>query len=305
MNTSDHFTVDPDGSTSPGTPGPGASSQGGFFGWIRSLRIVRGEDRWFAGVAAGIAHRLNIDPLIVRGIFIVLAILSAPALTLYLVGWMFLPDNQNRLHAEDVLRGRASSGITVAVVIIAVWFALRLLGPAFAGIGFLTFPGTWDLWSALGVPEWISVMATVMFWIGLLVAGGFAIHYAIVHHGKQQRAKADPNQQHASTDQQPQFVNDTTQNVPDWSEQISNKATEWGDKASEWGENVSQQAEAWSVKYAATHEARSATVATKMLIIGAAIIHTFNYDRDFYIPVEDVIAAEGARTKLLNGGAAS
>ena len=34
-------------------------------------------------------------------------------------------------------------------------------------------------------------------------------------------------------------------------------------------------------------------------IIAVSIAHTFNYDRDFYIPVEEVIATEGKRTELL------
>ncbi|MGV3573511.1 MAG: cytochrome o ubiquinol oxidase subunit I [Devosia sp.] len=36
-------------------------------------------------------------------------------------------------------------------------------------------------------------------------------------------------------------------------------------------------------------------------IIGAAIIHTFNYDRDYYIPVEAVAEVEDTRTRLLSG----
>src|SRR5690606_28156195 len=34
-------------------------------------------------------------------------------------------------------------------------------------------------------------------------------------------------------------------------------------------------------------------------LIAAAIIHTFNYDRDYHIPVEEVIAIESERTRLL------
>ncbi|KZD25581.1 cytochrome o ubiquinol oxidase subunit I [Tardiphaga robiniae] len=40
-------------------------------------------------------------------------------------------------------------------------------------------------------------------------------------------------------------------------------------------------------------------------IVGVAIFHTFNYNRDFHIPVEDVIRTEGERTKLLAAQAAS
>lgn len=44
--------------------------------------------------------------------------------------------------------------------------------------------------------------------------------------------------------------------------------------------------------------------ASFVLLIGAAIAHTFNYKRDFHIPVETVIATEDARTSALAAAAA-
>jgi cytochrome o ubiquinol oxidase subunit 1 len=38
-------------------------------------------------------------------------------------------------------------------------------------------------------------------------------------------------------------------------------------------------------------------------LLAVAIHHTFNYHRNFHIPVEDVIATEDARTHLLAAGA--
>jgi len=35
------------------------------------------------------------------------------------------------------------------------------------------------------------------------------------------------------------------------------------------------------------------------LLILATIIHTFNYDREFYIPADEVVRTEDARTRLL------
>ena len=37
-------------------------------------------------------------------------------------------------------------------------------------------------------------------------------------------------------------------------------------------------------------------------LIAAAIIHTFNYNRDYYIPAEDVVRLESQRTAQLAGG---
>ncbi|WP_020187019.1 cytochrome o ubiquinol oxidase subunit I [Methylopila sp. 73B] len=44
-------------------------------------------------------------------------------------------------------------------------------------------------------------------------------------------------------------------------------------------------------------------IAGVLALIVSAIVHTFNYDRDFHIPASEVIASERARTKLLEGRA--
>jgi cytochrome o ubiquinol oxidase subunit 1 len=38
-------------------------------------------------------------------------------------------------------------------------------------------------------------------------------------------------------------------------------------------------------------------------LLAVAVIHTFNYNRDYYIPAEDVVRIEGQRTAHLAGGA--
>jgi cytochrome o ubiquinol oxidase subunit 1 len=38
-------------------------------------------------------------------------------------------------------------------------------------------------------------------------------------------------------------------------------------------------------------------------LIATTIGHTFNYNRDFYIPVDEVVHCERARTQLLSGQA--
>ena len=44
--------------------------------------------------------------------------------------------------------------------------------------------------------------------------------------------------------------------------------------------------------------------ASFLTVIVAAIIHTFNYDRDYHIPAEEVTAVEDARTRQLQGAEA-
>lgn len=129
-----------------------------FFDWIRSIGIDRGHDRWFAGVCGGIAARTGLDPLIIRGIAIVLAILGGPALFAYAIGWALLPDASGRIHAEQAFRG--------------------VFEPAMAAIGALILitllPFTRGLWwqgapLAWGMPNWLATTFTVGWSIAVTV----------------------------------------------------------------------------------------------------------------------------------------
>jgi phage shock protein PspC (stress-responsive transcriptional regulator) len=120
----------PAGSGAGGTPPPpyyGASPYGAsppfrggqpqsFFDWVRSQGIYRGRDRWVGGVASGIAQRLGVDPLIVRGIFIVLAIFAGVGVLLYGLAWALLPEPDGRIHVQEAAAGRWSGGMTGALI---------------------------------------------------------------------------------------------------------------------------------------------------------------------------------------------
>ena len=61
--------ADPD---APAVGGPGTGTPRGadrFLLWVAGLGVARSEG-WLGGVAAGIAARLRIDPLIVRGVLV-------------------------------------------------------------------------------------------------------------------------------------------------------------------------------------------------------------------------------------------
>lgn len=86
----------------------------GFFPWLRSLDIARGTDRWAGGVCSGVAARTGLDPVLVRGLFVVLALFGV-GLLLYGLAWAFLPEPDGRIHAEEALHGTWSSGTTGAL----------------------------------------------------------------------------------------------------------------------------------------------------------------------------------------------
>jgi len=101
----------------PPPPAPGSSSPVGQaappqgYSQIRDLHIVRPDQgRWAAGVAAGIAQRWNIDPLLVRGGFVALTLLGGLGVLLYGVGWLLLPQTDGRIHVEEASHGRLSAG---------------------------------------------------------------------------------------------------------------------------------------------------------------------------------------------------
>lgn len=187
MNTS------PDSERSgPAPDGPQYGSS--FFGWLRGLGIVRGSDRWFAGVAGGIAAKAGIDPLIVRGVFVVLALLGGPGLLLYLVGWLLLPDAQGRIHTEDIFRGRAETWVLVTSIVLAsVLIIPAIFGLATTGVPLLGAPSFWgwDLWASMGIPEWLTRTVAWLFWIAILVLGFVWLRSAVLKRGREQGGRPD------------------------------------------------------------------------------------------------------------------
>lgn len=121
----------PGGPGTPGTPPPpyygatppreGAQPQH-FFDWIRSQGISRGRERWIGGVASGVAQRLGVDPLIVRGVLIVLTIFAGVGVLLYGLAWAFLPEPDGRIHVQEAAAGRWTAGMTGALITTIIGF---------------------------------------------------------------------------------------------------------------------------------------------------------------------------------------
>lgn len=160
-------TSTPPGAGAPPEPQAPPPSGSGFFGWLRSLGIPR-LPGWIGGVAAGIAARLNIDPIIVRGVLVVFALFGAPAFLLYGAAWLLLPDASGRIHLERLFAGvwdRALVG--VALFLLVGLYPLAFGGPSiFGGVWSSIDGGPW------GVP-WFNPLGFNVFpfiW-GLLFIG--------------------------------------------------------------------------------------------------------------------------------------
>lgn len=117
-------------------PGPAPTGMDGFFASIRRTGLVRTDERWIGGVSGGIAQRLGIDPLIVRGLFGVGALLGGVGLVLYGVGWLLMPEQRDgRIHLQQLFRGDFDAAVIGG-------FALLLFGFAYPGQWY--FPGAND-----------------------------------------------------------------------------------------------------------------------------------------------------------------
>lgn len=137
------------------TPPNGARPQS-FFDWVRDQGIYRGRDRWVGGVASGIAQRLGVDPLIVRGIFIVLAIFAGVGVLLYGLAWALLPEPDGRIHVQEAGAGRWSGGMTGALITTVI---------GLPGLG----SGVWG-WDRHGFGGFVWTV----FWLGGI---GYLIYY--------------------------------------------------------------------------------------------------------------------------------
>ena len=55
-------------------------------------RITRSREKMIAGVCAGLGNYLDIDPTIVRIIFVLLAFAGGAAILAYLIMWVIVPE---------------------------------------------------------------------------------------------------------------------------------------------------------------------------------------------------------------------
>src|SRR5690606_1572930 len=91
------------------------------FASVRQLGIWRTQDRWAGGVAAGIAHRFGVDPLLVRGLFVLVTLFGGIGLVVYGLAWALLPEaSDGRIHLEQAVRGHVDVALAGAAVTLIV-----------------------------------------------------------------------------------------------------------------------------------------------------------------------------------------
>ena len=181
-------TVDPVAESTAGSPPPRrpppspASSPGSG-----SIEITR-RPGWLGGVCAGIAERIGIDPLIVRGIVVVLAVVGAPVALLYAVAWFLLPDESGIIHAQELGHGRVTRALPGIVAIFLLSFLPLTQGLWYTGALY---------WSNL---DWGGAVARAV-WTGVVLVAGIVLVVWLAR-----RASAEVPTTPATTDDRPETV---------------------------------------------------------------------------------------------------
>ena len=160
------------------TGGPASATR--FFDWIRGIHVTRSDDRWLAGVCGAVAERTGLDPLVVRGVAIVVALLGGPVFLAYAAGWALLPDSSGRIHVERMIRGVLDPALIAIGVLVVLTFV-----PAVQGIWWQGVPVAW------GMPGWLSATLGTA-WTIALVGGVVWLTVVLARRGTQRTPAADP-----------------------------------------------------------------------------------------------------------------
>ncbi len=161
-------TPDPS-ETRPGAHQPGAQSDRFASQNLRTLSDVRrsSDDRIVAGVCAGVARHLNIDPILVRIAVVALTFIGLSGLILYLAAWFLLPEDP----PSSTLRSEQGGAPKASQSVAADWFNLDKNEPQVRAIGLfvaavlavvaIVGDGGWGLWWI----GWWVLPAAFLFWL--------------------------------------------------------------------------------------------------------------------------------------------
>lgn len=89
-------------------------------------------DRKIAGVAGGLGRHLNIDPTVLRVLFVVLALFGGAGLVLYGVAWLIVPEEGTERSVIQTSPGTRNA----VLIVVGVIAALLVIGDSWDGVGF-------------------------------------------------------------------------------------------------------------------------------------------------------------------------
>jgi phage shock protein PspC (stress-responsive transcriptional regulator) len=138
----------------PTPPGRSGHATDDFFQRVRSFGVIRTDDgRWAAGVAGGLARRWDIDPVLIRGGFVALALFGGIGVVLYGLAWLLFPQEDGRIHLQQAIHGDITAGFVGSIIL-----CLAALGGGH---------GPWDngIWIGGFFPGGLLLTAAVVYGI--------------------------------------------------------------------------------------------------------------------------------------------
>jgi phage shock protein PspC (stress-responsive transcriptional regulator) len=114
--------------------------------WATRPRRPR-RGRKIAGVAAGIGARYRIDPMLVRVGLVVAAIYGGAGILVYLLGWLFLPEQDDEVSPVESLLGKGRSSTSSGFTLLLCIGLIPVFGWFFGG----SFLGEFSSWMSLVV----------------------------------------------------------------------------------------------------------------------------------------------------------
>lgn len=116
---------------------PGSTGPDGFEDTVKDFWASRPrrpqQGRKIAGVAAGVGYRYGVDPVVIRVALVVTTVLGGVGIAVYLLGWLFLPDERDEVSAIEALFGKGRSGASTLFTLLLCVALIPVLSWTFAG----------------------------------------------------------------------------------------------------------------------------------------------------------------------------
>ncbi len=120
---------------------------------LRALRRSR-DNRVVAGVCAGAARQLGVDPLLLRLVVAVLALFGGVGVVLYAAGWLLVPNEDAPVSLAEQAIGRGPSRAGTGTVVLAVVLGVVVVAALVDGFGGFQ----WGLLMALAIVGFLLLL---------------------------------------------------------------------------------------------------------------------------------------------------
>jgi phage shock protein PspC (stress-responsive transcriptional regulator) len=144
-------------------------------GELEMRRLVRSEsDRIIGGVCGGLARHLNVDPLILRILFVIGAMINGVGLAVYILLWVFVPAESAEYSDQEEMIGQNIAEIRERAETLGddwgEWGNSKKGGSALVGGLALVILGILILMRNFGLLRWVgNLWPLVLIAIGALI----------------------------------------------------------------------------------------------------------------------------------------